>query len=51
MKNGAKVDERSKEGWTPLMYAARFNANDGVITALITNGAAVDSPTTLGWTH
>jgi ankyrin repeat protein len=39
LANGAKFDHRDKDGWTPLMVAARNNPNPEVITVLLKSGA------------
>jgi len=39
---GAKVNDRDKDGWTPLMFAAQSNENPDVITTLLNAGAKVD---------
>lgn len=39
IRGGSDVNEVSPEGWTPLMYAAKFHAPPGVIQALLAAGA------------
>jgi len=36
---GARLDDRDKNGMTPLMYAAKYNENPDVITTLLNAGA------------
>jgi ankyrin repeat protein len=50
---GANVNARDEHGWTPLMYAARYNGRLEVTTALIASGAdaeakGLDGNTVLG---
>ena len=47
---GAKLDDRDKDGWTPLMWAAGFNGNPEVITALLNAGARLDDRDNFGMT-
>ena len=41
IKAGASVNDRDRDGWTPLMYATG-NSNSDVITALLKAGASVN---------
>jgi ankyrin repeat protein len=43
ISNGADVNQRDKDGATPLMYAARNSQNPEVITALLDAGADVNA--------
>jgi ankyrin repeat protein len=44
VNQGADVNARDAvNGWTPLMYAARYNRNPGAIAALLDSGAKIDS--------
>ena len=36
---GANLEARNEDGYTPLMWAARFNKNAAVVQALIDAGA------------
>ena len=47
---GAKLDDRDKNGTTPLMYAALNNKNPDVITTLLRAGAKIDDKNNVGWT-
>jgi ankyrin repeat protein len=46
---GAKVDDRDKDGLTPLLYAAT-NSSPAVVTALMQAGANVDGKAKYGLT-
>jgi len=41
IENGAEVNTRDKDGWTPLMYAVRYQNNISIINTLIENGAHI----------
>lgn len=41
IKSGASVNLQDKDGWTALMYAARFQNNIELINTLLENGAKV----------
>ena len=41
---------KTKDGWTPLHYAAAFNSNPDVVKALISAGAKVNAKDKDGWT-
>jgi ankyrin repeat protein len=43
IRAGADVNEYDRHGWTPLMRAARYNGNPGVIAALIEAGADLNA--------
>jgi ankyrin repeat protein len=47
---GAKIDERDKNGQTPLMLVAGFNSNPEVIKALLKAGANSKLLSNVGWT-
>jgi ankyrin repeat protein len=40
---GADVNARDANGWTPLMYAARYNSRADAVSALIAGGADVSA--------
>jgi len=46
---GAEVNARDRRDITPLHYAAEYNANPAVITALLEAGAEVDARDGGGW--
>jgi len=49
--HGENVNAHDKLlGWTPLMYAARFNKNPEAIATLLKAGAEVNAKDTDGWT-
>ena len=48
--SGAKIDDRSNNGQTALMFAAGFNPDPSTVVFLIGKGAAVDARTLDGWT-
>ena len=48
--DGAELDARGKNGWTPLHVAAGINDNPAVITALLDGGAEPDARDENGWT-
>ena len=39
LKAGANINVQNKDGWTPLMYAARHKPNPKVIIILLKAGA------------
>ncbi|MCQ2573142.1 MAG: ankyrin repeat domain-containing protein [Treponema sp.] len=41
LKSGAKVNAQDKEGWTPLMYAARYQSNLSIMELLLSEKADV----------
>jgi ankyrin repeat protein len=43
LEAGARLEERNKEGLTPLLFAAQYNENPRVITTLLKAGAKLDS--------
>jgi hypothetical protein len=43
LKHGADINERNKNGETPLHRAAAFNTNVAILNALITNGAHLNA--------
>ena len=47
---GADVNARDKEGWTPLIWAAKNNSNSEVISLLLGAGAEVNAKSKYGWT-
>lgn len=47
---GAWLDDRDKNGMTPLMYAARYNTNPNVIIILLNTGAKLDDRDMDRWT-
>ena len=49
LKNGAKVDAKNDDGWTPLILAARFG-HATIVKNLIENGADVNATTNFGET-
>src|SRR6056297_3626010 len=50
IESGADLSARNDIGWTPLMYAARFNENPKVIETLVESGANVSARNDDGWT-
>lgn len=48
--DGADVNMRDEQGWTPLMYASKYNHDEKVIKILIDNGARVNIKGTKGVT-
>ena len=40
---GADLEARHKDGWTPLLYAARHNSNPEVVQVLLDAGAALEA--------
>jgi len=48
--NGAAVEARTENGWTPLMLAARYNGNPDVTAWLLAAGADVAARDPDGWT-
>jgi ankyrin repeat protein len=47
---GARLDDRDKDGNTPLMHAVRDSRNRGLITLFVTLGASVDQRDRFGCT-
>jgi ankyrin repeat protein len=43
IEDGADVNARDNNGWTPLMFAAWNNSNADVVETLIKNGADVNA--------
>ena len=43
IKSGAMVDERNSDGWTPLIFAARYTTNVDVLLTLTRAGADVNA--------
>lgn len=41
LESGADVNRRDRDGWTALMYAARYQNSLGIVNSLIENGAYV----------
>ncbi len=41
IENGANVNTRDKDGWTPLMYACRYQNNEELVNYLISAGAHI----------
>nr|WP_315101952.1 ankyrin repeat domain-containing protein [uncultured Fretibacterium sp.] len=50
IQDGADVNAKNKDGWTPLMAVAQHSSNPEVLTALIKAGADVNAKDTLGAT-
>lgn len=42
LENGANVNAKDSEGWTPLMYAVRYQNNTQLVKLLLDHGANVD---------
>ena len=49
LQNGAAVDDRTNDGWTPLTFASDGGYAE-IVNLLLQNGAAVDAQTNDGWT-
>lgn len=50
IKAGASVNDRDRDGWTPLMVAALYNDNPEVTIALLEAGASVNDRNDYGGT-
>ena len=50
IRNGANVNARNNDGFTPLMFAAVRNPNPEITKALIDGGAKVDARDAKGYT-
>ncbi len=49
MKAGARVNDSSEGGWTPIMIAMLYGHSD-VVDALLEAGADLNARTQTGWT-
>ena len=47
---GAQIDAQTKDGWTPLSYAAAFSSTPEIVQLLLDNKAQIDARTKLGST-
>ena len=50
IEEGADINARYKDGWTPLMHAARYNQDPEVTKILIDAGADINARDKDGWT-
>ena len=50
IQNGAKVNAKDNDGWTPLVFACDNKASKEVIELLIAKGAKVNAKTNFRWT-
>ncbi|MBQ9238496.1 MAG: ankyrin repeat domain-containing protein [Treponema sp.] len=50
LRTGAAVNARDSEGWTALMYAARYQPDEAIITQLIASGADITLKNNYGLT-
>ena len=50
IQNGAKVNAKDNDGWTPLVFACDNKASKEVIELLIAKGAKVNAKDNDGWT-
>ncbi|MCY4325526.1 MAG: ankyrin repeat domain-containing protein, partial [Betaproteobacteria bacterium] len=50
LQDGADINSRTKNNWTPLYFAARANANPQIIAKLLEAGANINTRTKARWT-
>lgn len=48
--SGAQVNSQDKDGWTPLMYAVRYQSSEKIVELLIQNGAEIKARNNFGMT-